>query len=89
MTITPFAPPLNQPFQFQPTLDGETYTGIIPWNVYGQRWYLDIVTLAGRLICSVAIVGSPDGYDINLVKGYFTSSAVVYRASTNSFEVMP
>ena len=88
MTITVFNPNPNANFTFKPTLDGVTYTAICTWNLYGQRYYISIYDNVGTLMVSRPIIGSPDDYDINIIKGFFTSS-LVYRVSSNSFIVTP
>ena len=77
------------PFQFQPTLDGTTYVCTVTWNIFGQRFYLLCQTVAGDVIFNQALVGSPLGYDINLAGGYFTTSTLVFRQSTQQFEISP
>lgn len=89
MAIFTFAPSVTAPFQFQPTLDGQPYTCIVLWNVFGQRYYVSCYTLAGALVFSLPMVGSPLDYDINLAKGYFTDSSLVWRIQSNAFEVSP
>lgn len=54
-----FTPSAVQPFQFQPTLDGNTYNVTVTWNVYGQRWYVNVFTLNGDLVFSLPLIGSP------------------------------
>lgn len=63
MAIFPFTPSQTAvpPFQFQPILGGVTYNATTTWNIFGQRWYLNIFALNGTLLMSRAIVGSPDG----------------------------
>lgn len=87
-TFTAFAPSPSAPFQFTPTLDGQQYSVVIVWNMFGQRWYMNLSTLTGALVLSRSLVGSPPDYDINLVSGYFKST-LVYRAGTDQFEVSP
>ena len=88
-TIIPFQPSIQAPFQFQATLDGELYTVICRWNLYRQGFYINVYDLSNNLIVSVAQVGSPPDYDINLVGGYFVTSSLVFRQSSNSFEISP
>lgn len=88
-TLTQFAPTLNQNFTFQPTLDGQQYSAVVTWNLFGQRWVLNIYTLQGVLVVEKPLRGSPADYDINLVTGYFRTSTLLYRAGTNNFEVTP
>jgi len=88
-TLVQFKPSSNANFQFTPVLDGITYTAICTWNLYGQRYYLNIYNNSNTLIVTNPIVASPDNFDINLVYGYFKTSTIIYRASSNSFEISP
>lgn len=63
-TYTLFTPPRKTPFQFQPTLDGQVYNVSVTWNMFGQRWYLNLYDLNGNLIDCTAMVGSPDAAPI-------------------------
>jgi hypothetical protein len=74
------------PFQFQATLDGAAYNVIVTWLWGGQRWYLSLFDQSNNWIFTRAMVGSPPDYDISLTAGYFTTK-LVYRVSTNQFEV--
>ena len=88
-TLVAFNPSAYANFQFNPELDGVTYTAICTWNLYGERYYISIYNNNGTLIVINPIVASPDNYDINLVYGYFQISKLVYRASSNNFEISP
>lgn len=88
-TYVPFLPSTIANFQFQPTLDGKQYTAIITWNLFGARYYLNLYDLQGNLVIAIPMVGSPDNYDISLVKGYFTTSTLIFRESTQQFEISP
>lgn len=88
-TLTQFTPTVNQNFSFQPTLDGQQYSVVLTWALFGQRWVLNVYTLQGVLVLQKPLRGSPDDYSINLIEGYFTTSSLVYRVSTNNFEVTP
>jgi hypothetical protein len=88
MIVLPFQPTVAAPFQFQATLDGNTYTVIVTWNVDAQRWYVNIYDQSNVLVVALPMVGSPPTYDISLVAGYFRST-LVFRAGTKSFEVAP
>ena len=85
--ITPFTPSANAPFTFQAVLDGTAYTVTVYWGLFGQRWYISITTSDNVLIKYCAMVGSPNGYNINLVAGRFTSQ-LVFRAPSQQFEVI-
>lgn len=87
-TVTAFSPSPLGPFQFQPTLDGVEYNAIVTWNTYAQRWYVNVYDQSGTLIVAIARVGSPPGFDISLVAGYFAST-LVFRQATQTFEVSP
>lgn len=60
-TYFDFSPSSAGPFQFQPTLDGQTYTGIVTWNVFGRRYYLNLYQLSGERVFSLPLIGSPVG----------------------------
>lgn len=85
-TIYPFTPSVASVFSFQPTLDGNVYLVQVKWNLFGQRYYVWIWTLGGTLVVSLPLVGSPNGYDISLTGGYF-STKMVFRAPASQFEV--
>lgn len=88
-TLTQFTPSLTQNFTFQPTLDGQEYSVVVTWGLFGKRWIVNVYTLQGVLVMERPLVGSPPDYDIDLVQGYFSTSSLVYRVSTNNFEVSP
>lgn len=90
-TYTAFTPAANQspPFQFLPMLDKQQYSVTTTWNMFGQRWYINVYSLSGGLVVSTPLIASPQGTDFNLVAGYFTTSTLVYRDSTSQFEVTP
>ena len=90
MTIYfPFTESTTTVFQFQPTLDGQQYTATVTWNAAGRRYYLNLFTQQGALVLSIARVGSPLNYDIDLVQGYFVTSTLLFREPTQTFEVGP
>ena len=87
-TIINFAPAPTANFQFNPVLDGISYTAICTYNNYSPRYYINLYDNNGSLIVSRPIIASPPNYDIDLVQGYFTSSKLIYRASSRNFEVI-
>ncbi len=89
MSSYPFTPSATSNFNFQPTLDGRTYTVVVWWNMYRQGWYLSTYDLSGIRLLSKALVGSPNDYDINLVAGLFAVSRLVFRGPSQTFEVTP
>ena len=88
-TIVQFNPSSTANFQFNPTLDGVNYIAVCTWNSYAPRYYISIYDTARTLIMIRPIIGSPNDYDINLLFGYFTTSKLVFRVSSNQFEVTP
>lgn len=64
-TITQFIQPPTSLFTFQPTLDGQEYTAILSWLLYGQRYYINLYGVDGTLIFSQPLVGSPTGVSID------------------------
>ncbi len=88
-TLVSFMPSNVSPFQFNVTLDGIPYVAICNWNLYGQRYYINIYTQTRTLIMSRPIIGSPDNANINLLFGYFFKSTLIYRVSSNNFEITP
>jgi hypothetical protein len=88
-TYVQFNPSQFANFQFNPTLDGTTYVATCTWNLYAPRYYINIYDNSGNLIVTNPVVASLDDFDINLVFGYFRTSTLVYRASSNNFEITP
>lgn len=74
------------PFQFQALLDGIQYNIIITWNIFGQRYYVNVYTVQGALIVARPMIGSPLGYDISILQGMFAST-LIYRTSLKQFEI--
>jgi len=58
--IFPFQPNSFQNQVFNPVLDGVTYVATIEWNIFGQRWYLNLSDGNGNLIVYKAVVSSQD-----------------------------
>ena len=85
-TFIDFQPSPITPFSFQAVLDGTTYNCTVPYNNFGQRYYVVCQDNAGKLIFSRPMVGSPIGYDISICAGYFTST-LVFRAPNSQFEI--
>lgn len=60
MNTYPFNPTPLQNVTFNPVLNGQTYTAVVTWSVFGQRWYLNLSDSNGNLIVSTALVSSQD-----------------------------
>ena len=63
-TYVDFIPSQVAPFQFNPTLDGQVYAARVPWNLFGQRYYIELRALDGTLIFYQPLIGSPIGVQI-------------------------
>lgn len=85
--VITFVPDPASNFQFNATFDGQSYSVRVTWNVFGQRYYVNIYTTQGILMLSIAMVGSPPDYDISLTVGIFTTK-LVWRVAANQFEVI-
>lgn len=59
MPTVAFQPNPIAPFQFQAVLDGLTHNVVVTWNVFGQRWYINIYTVDGVLVLARSMIGSP------------------------------
>lgn len=87
-TTFAFTAPTSSPFQFSPTLDGNTYACQVYWNVFGRRLYLACFDSFGTLVFNIPFVSSDPSYPISLAAGYFTSTLVFYGA-TQTIVVSP
>lgn len=85
--IVKFTPNPYSNFQFQATFDGTNYTVIVTWNIYGQRYYVNVYTLNNRRVFSLPIIGSPKDANISMTAGYF-STQFIYRESMQQFEII-
>ena len=88
-TYTQFQPSVSRNFQFQPTLDGQVYSVVITWSLFGQRWLVNCYDLSGTLVFARPLRSSPNNADINIAAGYFNTSTLVYREQTRNFETTP
>jgi hypothetical protein len=82
----PFTGSTYTNFQFQATLDGKNYICIVTWNLFGERYYINIYDTSQNLILCAPLIGSPSFYNISLTAGYFTTS-IVWRVENNQFEI--
>lgn len=55
-TYFPFTPSTRSAPQFQPTLDGSQYSVTVTWSLFGQRYYLNVYTLAGVLVVCIPLI---------------------------------
>jgi len=64
VTTFDFAPSNVAPFEFQPTLDGQVYTCVVTWILFGRRYLISCYRLDGTRVFTRAMVGSPAGITI-------------------------
>lgn len=57
-TFFTYQPQPNAPYQFQPTLDGQQYSAIVPWSLFGRRLYFMLYDSNGGRVLTRALVGS-------------------------------
>lgn len=57
-TSIPFTPSIASPFRFTFQADGATWAAVVTWNVFGQRWYLNVYFQDGTRVFTVPLVGS-------------------------------
>ena len=89
-TYVPFQPTPAGAFTFLAELDGQHYTMSVPWNVFGQRWYLRCTGVNGvDVFSALPLIGSPAQGNINLIAPYFAASTLVFRQDTQQFEINP
>lgn len=81
MTTTTFAPSPLAPFQLQPTLDGAIYNLTVTWNLFGQRWYVNINAAAGTLVVAEALVDSAPAVGLTSLSWANGSVSVVTSGS--------
>ncbi len=91
MTTTTFSPTASAVFAFQATFDGVLYSVTVPWNVSRQDWYVQVRGAQGGLVANVPRVGSPPPPQngVNLVGGYFLTTAMYYYPDSGTFVVVP
>jgi len=63
-TLIDFKPSAIQAFQFDATFDDALYTVLVTWNLYGQRWYINIHDIEGILVLCMPLIGSPTPKDL-------------------------
>ena len=88
-TLTQFTPSVAQNFSFEPTLDGQVYSVVVTWSLFGQRWLVNCYDQTGTLVFARPLRSSPNNANINIAGGYFKTSTLVYREQTRNFEVTP
>lgn len=57
--IFPFVPPQNGAFQFQPVMDGDNYNAVVMWNLFANRFYVNLHTTDNTRLFTIPVIGSP------------------------------
>jgi hypothetical protein len=57
-TTVQFAPSTSGPFTFQPVIGGVQYNATVTWNVFAQRYYLNLFDTSGNRVLTTAIVAT-------------------------------
>ena len=75
--LVPFTPSATSVFQFSPVLNGTTYQATVTWNVFGQRYYVNLATAAGAHVLTTAVVSSGPRLRVALswANGYASAQA--------------
>ena len=68
---------------------GRKCTASVPWNTFGQRFYIQVVDQSGSLVLNTPLIASTTDYPINLVGGYFSGSSLVFFDASQTFVVTP
>ncbi|HBZ7597779.1 TPA: hypothetical protein R1B10_001122 [Klebsiella pneumoniae] len=84
----PFSGNEQQSMFFTPILDGEVHNCQIKWNIYSQRWYLNITDNSEHRLLTIPLIASPAGYDINLLISVFTRTRMIWRYAAGQIEVI-
>ncbi len=82
----PFVPNVQAPFTFQPTLDRRQFAASVTWNLFGQRWYLNLSQQNGTPIFTLPLLGSPDGTAIESLT-WDSGTATVVTALPHNYPV--
>jgi len=85
-TYVTFAPSATSNFQFQCQLDGNTYNVVVTWSLFGARYYINVYSLAGVLIVSLPMTGSPNALNLSSAT-YANGIATVTTSDPHTFKV--
>lgn len=57
-TVIQFTPSTTAPFQFSPVIAGTQYNAVVTWNVWEERYYLNLYNTSGTLVLAVPVVAT-------------------------------
>lgn len=90
MTIIPFTPSLttSPAWSTNMMLDGVIYVASSYWNLYAQRWYLQLESPQGQVVWFGAMISSTSSFSVPLAYNV-TSSLLTYNAVNSNFVITP
>lgn len=80
-TYFPFVPSNQAPFQFQPTLDGDVYSVVVTWNIFGKRYYVNCNLLDGTQVFTIPNIESTTGVNLESLEYDINRNTVVATTS--------
>lgn len=83
-TFVNFSPSTLAAFNFQATLAGTIYNVIVTWNIFGQRYYVNVYDLSGTLIVCRALCSSGESF-----QGVFTWADGIATATLAGAHYVP
>ncbi|ECC3814921.1 hypothetical protein E1L19_01180 [Salmonella enterica subsp. enterica] len=84
--IIHFKPDGREPFQFTVTVGEYELFARVPFNLYANRYYLELKDSSGDVVVYCPLIASPENYDINLALPCVPGK-LIFRESTSQFEV--
>lgn len=90
MTIIPFTPSLttNPAWSSNMTLDNAVYIATTYWNLYAQRWYLQLESPQGQVVWYGAMISSTPALNVPLAYNVITNNILTYNALNASFTII-
>ncbi|PHI31157.1 hypothetical protein [Budvicia aquatica] len=85
-TYVQFNPSDAGPFRFTANINKQTFFITVPYNRYSNRYFVEFRDRNNNIAMYVPLIESPDDFDLNIALP-FAPGSLVYRASTNNFEV--
>lgn len=86
-TTIPFMPSTTSAFTFQPVINGTQYTAVVTWNIFEQRYYLNLYSTAGALVICTAVVSS--GPQLGVTLTWSSQGGGLATAVTNAPHNVP
>ena len=84
-TLVDFQPSTTAPFSFGLTLNGASYVATITWNIFGQRYYLNLTDPNGVLILCRPLTAS--GPQLAAALNWANETAAVMTSANHSIPI--